>query len=899
MKLLKSSILLISVILLTHGVGKANAFSSFSLQQIIQQDTSKRDTSKKETKNNSGLDQKVEYRADSVKFNKTKSIIYMYGNARVNYGDFELDADYIRYDSQSKVIFASGRNDPKTNRYIGKPIFKSGAEGSAIADSLYYNSETTRAKVFGVFSEQEGGYFSGGQSKKQIDDELHIKNVMYSTCNLPHPHFGIMITKGIATEKQIISGPMYMVFEGVPTPLGLPFAFFPKPNKRTSGIILPTPGEDATRGFFLQNGGYYLGLNDYWDAKLLGSIYTNGSYETNMLTNYIKRYKYSGNIGISYNSVKNGLEGTEAFENPNKDFSIRWSHSQNANANPGSTFSASVNVTSSSYYTNSPANLNYDLSAIANNTTNSSISYSKTFSNNMNYSLSMTSNQTLRTRDVSIRLPDATFNVPTFSPFDSKTRVGEQKWYQKITVGYALQGTNAIDTKDSLLFQNDGLKRLRSGFSHNIPINMSFTALKYLNFSMGGSYNEVWNFQHINKRFTTFDDGTYTERVDTLSGFKRKGSYNLSTSMSTKIYGQKKFKNLGNIMAMRHVITPNVSFNYAPDFTKAGRGPFVAAVSENALDENGNKAVVRNSNNDPLTYSIFEGMAYQGSFGGPQAAIGFGVDNTVELKVKSSKDTTGTGERKIPIIQGLSISGSYNFLAERNKLSILSFNGRSQFTDKLGINYNGSLDPYDVEESRNVNGDIIRNTDGSPVFQRSNNYLLKKGRLARLTNIGFSFDYSLNPDALKRKNEANDKLSETAKEKGLSPLQSEQLAAISRDPNAFVDFNIPWNFSFSYSFQYSRSDAGVSNVSNTLNFNGDFNLTPKWKFTFNSGYDFQNNGLTPMNIGIYRDLHCWDMSINWVPYGTYKSYSLTLKVKASILQDLKLSKRQGFYNTYQ
>ncbi|MCX2474490.1 putative LPS assembly protein LptD [Pedobacter sp. MC2016-05] len=885
MKLLTSSILLISVILLTHGVGKANAFSSFSLQQIIQQDTSKRDTSKKASPNNSGLDQKVEYRADSVRFSKNKSIIYMYGNARVNYGDFELDADYIRYDSQNKLIFASGRTDSKTNRYVGKPIFKSGTDGSAIADSLYYNSETTKAKVYGVFSEQEGGFFSGGQSKKQIDDELHIKNVMYSTCNLPHPHFGILITKGIATEKQIISGPMYMVFEGVPTPIGLPFAFFPKPNKRTSGIILPSPGEDATRGFFLQNGGYYLGLNDYWDAKLLGSIYTNGSYETNLTSNYIKRYKFSGNIGISYNSVKNGLEGTEAFENPNKDFSIRWSHSQNANANPGTTFSASVNVTSSSYYTNSPANLNYDLNAIANNTTNSSISYSKTFSNNMNYSLSMTSNQTLRTRDVSIRLPDATFNVPTFSPFDSKTRVGEQKWYQKITIGYALQGTNAIDTKDSLLFQNDGLKRLRSGFSHSIPINMSFTALKYLNFSLGGSYNEVWNFQHINKRFTSFDDGTYTERIDTLSGFKRAGSYSLSTSMSTKIYGQKKFKNLGNIMAMRHVITPNVSFNYSPDFTKAGRGPFLAAIDQNGKE-------IRDTYQQPLTYSVFQGMAYQGSFPGKAAAIGFGVDNTVELKVKSSKDTTGTGERKIPIIQGLSISGSYNFLAPRNKLSTLSFNGRSQFTDKLGINYNGTFDPYDLDES-------VDPVTGQRTFTRSNNFTLRRGgRLARLTNIGFSFDYSLNPDALKKKNEANDKLSETAKEKGLSPLQSEQLAAISRDPNAFVDFNIPWNFSFSYSFQYSN-DFGVSTTSNTLNFNGDFNLTPKWKFTFNSGYDFQNNGLTPMNIGIYRDLHCWDMSVNWVPYGAYKSYSVTLKVKASILQDLKLSKRQGFYNTYQ
>lgn len=880
LKLLKSSILLISVILLTLGVGKANAFSGFSLQQIIQQDTSKKDTTKKTGKNTSTLDQKVEYKADSVRMNKSTGVIYMYGNARVIYGDFELDADYIKYDSEKKVIFASGREDPKTKRYTGRPIFKSGADGSAIADSLYYNSETTRAKVFGVFSEQEGGFFSGGQSKKQVDDELHIKNVMYSTCNLPHPHFGMMISKGIVTEKQIITGPVYMIIEDVPTFLGLPFAFFPKPNKRTSGVILPTPGEDATRGFFLQNGGYYLGLNDYWDAKLLGTIYTNGSYETNLASTYTKRYKFNGNIALNYASVKNGLEGTEAFKNPNKDFSIRWSHSQNANAKPGTTFSASVNLTSSSYYVNTAAGASYDPSAIARNTTNSSISYAKAFTNGMNFTLAATSNQTLSTKDISLRLPDATFNVPTFSPFDSKTRTGEQKWYQKITVGYAVQGTNSIDTKDSLLFANDGLKRLRSGFAHSIPINMSFTALKYLNFSLGGTYNEYWNFQTINNRYTTFPDNTYTIRTDTISGFKRAGSYNLSTSMSTKIYGKKVFNNLGNIKALRHVMTPTVSLNYSPDFQKEGNGPYRIARDQNNRE-------ILDANNQQLLYSTFQGMAQPGSFSGKTASIGFGLDNTVELKVKSSKDTTGTGERKIPIIQGFTINGNYNFLATIHKLSNLSFSGRSQFTDKLGINYNGNFDPYALDFDQ---------TTG--IYTKSDTYTWKRGSLPRLTSIGFSFDYSLNPEALKKKNEANDKLTEVANKKGLSPLQSEQLAAISRDPNAFVDFNVPWNFSFSYSFQYTN-DLGVSNVSNTVNFNGDLNLTPKWKVTFTSGFDFKNKGLVPPVLGIYRDLHCWDLSVGWTPSGAYKSYSVTLKVKASILQDLKLSKRQNFYYEYQ
>ncbi|MBC7418396.1 MAG: LPS-assembly protein LptD, partial [Pedobacter sp.] len=316
MKILVKSIFVFTVILLVLNTNKVNATLRISLQQLTQVDTAKKDSSRKDTalstrKNTSELDKKVEYKAeDSTKFSKDKSIIYLYGQAKVLYGDFELSADYIRYDSKNNVIFASGRMDPKTKRYVGRPIFKSGSEGSAIADSIYYNSKTSKAKVFGVFSEQEGGYFSGGQTKKQIDDEVHLKNVIYSTCELPfpHQHFGFVISKGIVTEKQIVTGPVYLEVEGVPLPLALPFAFFPKPNKRTSGVILPQPGEDATRGFFLQNGGYYLGLNDYWDAKLLGSIYTNGSYETSLLSNYTKRYKYNGNISLRYASVKNGLE---------------------------------------------------------------------------------------------------------------------------------------------------------------------------------------------------------------------------------------------------------------------------------------------------------------------------------------------------------------------------------------------------------------------------------------------------------------------------------------------------------------------------------------------------------------------------------------------------------------
>jgi len=887
LKLLSNSILLFSVILLTLAVGKANAFSRFSLQQVIQQDTSKRDTSKIKSKNNSDLDKKVEYKAtDSVVMSKDKNIIYMYGNARVVYGDFELDADYIRYDQKNNVIFASGRTNPKTKRYVGRPIFKSGTEGSAIADSLYYNSATTRAKVFGVFSQQDDGFFSGGQSKKQADNELHIKNMMYSTCNLPHPHFGLMISKGIATEKQIITGPVYMIIEDVPTPFALPFAFFPKTNKRTSGILLPTPGEDASRGFFLQNAGYYLGLNDYWDAKILGTIYTNGSYEGTLSSNYIQRYKFNGNININYANSRNGIQGQE---NVGKNFRVGWSHSQNANAHPGSTFTASVNLSSSTYYTATAANSSYDQSAIAQNVSTSSIAYSKVLAGGLfNFSTALSANQTFSTKQIDLQLPQFNLNMSTISPFDSKDRTGEQKWYQKITVGYSLQGNNSISTKDSILFKPEGLRQLKSGFSHNIPIGMNFTLLKYLTFSLGGTYNEVWNFQTIDKRYTKYTDGTYTFRTDTLTGFKRAGSYNLSTSMSTKVYGKsKEFKNLGNIQQLRHVMTPSVSFTYSPDFADPSVG-----IYKYGLDQNGQRIRDLSTGRD-VTYSIFEQSAFPGSFGGRQASIGFTLDNTTELKVRSPKDTTGTGSRKIPIIQGLTFSGSYNFLQKTRKLSDISFSGRSQFTDKLGINYNGVLNPYLLRDSTNIiTGAFVQKLEDSRYFWQGGKFL------PRLQSFGFSFDYGFNADAVKKKNENYDNLKGQVEKQGMTPLKSEQLNAINRDPNAFVDFNIPWNFAFQYSFNYSNI-LGVSQITNTLNFNGDFNLTPKWKFTFNAGYDFKNNGLTPMNIAIYRDLHCWDMSVNWIPYGAYKSYSVTIKVKSSILQDLKLSKRQGFYNTYQ
>ena len=888
LKFLQAVILISSIVLLVFAGHSAFAASTFSYrQEIQQQDTTKlplgmqQDTSKKGVK--AGVE-KIEYSAvDSTKYSKDKSIIYLYGKARVIYQSFELDADYISYNSKTNTIFASGRKDKK-NRYVGKPIFKMDKEGSSVADSLFYNTKSGKGQVFNTFTEQEGGFFSGGQSKRQPDNEINVKGMTYSTCNLPHPHYGLYITKGIVTDKQIITGPVYLKIEDIPLPLGLPFAFFPKPNEKNSGVIVPTVGDDYTRGFFLQNGGYYLNLNDYWDAKILGTFYTRGSYGASVTSSYKKRYKYTGNIKTDYASNRYGVEGTPEYT-PRKDYSIQWTHTQDANAKPGTNFSANVNIKTSGYNTNTAGGNSYNYQAITENLLSSSVSYSKNFSNGINYSLAAQHNQNTQTRDVSVTLPSFNMSVPSFSPFDSKKRVGDQKWYQKLTIAYTVQATNNLITKDSLLFQPGILNKLNSGFQHQIPISINFTAAKYFNFTAGANYTERWQFQSVRQTAIRgiLSNGVvqpYTVFRDTVNGFNRSGEYNINMGVSTKVYNTLQFKKMGNLKALRWVMTPSVNGSYRPDFSALSRGNF------KELQYQDGEYVWDPVYNRRKRYSIHDGMQYGGPAEGESGSISFGIDNTVEAKVFSAKDTTGSGTRKVPIIQGLSINGSYNFLAPSFKLSDLSFSGRSQFTDKLGVTYDGSFSPYAYRDSLTSPTTSVRT-------------IIDKYTIPALTRFGLSFGYSLNADAFKKRNEAIDNTKEQVQKTGMTPEQAEQLRQVSNDPNAFVDFNIPWNFTFSYRFDYSKPRTSFrSEITNTLNFNGDFNVTPKWKVQFTSGYDFKTNGLSPTSFSIYRDMHCWDMSIHWIPIGTYRSYNLTIKVKASILQDLKLSKQQAYYTRF-
>jgi len=825
----------------------------------------------------------VKYTAeDSIVADQVNNIIYLYGKARITYEDAAIDADYIKLDQKNHNVYARGNVNPKNKRYFGKPILKQKNDSPVTADSLVFDYVTKKAKIYQAFSEQQGNYISGGQAKKLNEDEIAYRNILFSTCNLPYPdtHFGIVITKGIAEKNQIISGPAYLEIEGVPLPVAIPFGFFPKPDKRTSGIILPSFGEDAQLGFNLRNFGYYMGFGDKFDLTNYGSIYSKGSFELSSDARYFDRYKYSGNLVLSFGYHKYGLETDPAA----KDFNIRWSHTQNPNAHPGSTFSASVNAGTRTYYSNNASTVNYNLTALTQNNLRSSVAYQKVWAGTpFNLSISAEHSQDLSTGTISVDLPRFTFNVASINPFDSKSRVGEQKWYQRINVQYTLTGDNRVSAiPESQFLTKQVFKRFQNGLQQNIPVSLSLNVLKYFQFSSSVNYNEVDYLQTIRKRYargnTTGVDSLVT---DTVPGFRRAGSYSVSTGLSTKVYGNLVFRK-GWLKQIHHVMTPSLSFQYRPDYNNNSYGYFQNVVSNPAIPYP--YSLTR--------YSIFDNSLYQGPSGGRSAGLALSVDNTVEAKVRAkSTDTTNT-DRKIPILQGLSFSTFYNFVADSLKLSPINVTGRTAlFNQKLGINFSAVFDPYTT-----IIKDSISNGQIKKYQLLTNRYTLESGKLPTLTAFSISSNFSLNSNSIKNQNQQRTQNQNNANTlQGINAQQAGQLAMINRDPNAFVDFNIPWNVSLNYNFTYYNTGINTS-INNSVNVNGDFNVTPKWKLQYTSGYDFRLNKISTTSLSIYRDLHCWDLAFQWIPFGYYKYYSVDLRVKASILQTLKLNKRKDYYN---
>ncbi|MBI4648469.1 MAG: LPS-assembly protein LptD [Bacteroidia bacterium] len=835
-------------------------------------DSLKKDTLKGFKISKNAIEVQIPYKAkDSIRFLVKEQKVFLYGDAVVKYGTIELSAAYIEIDLSKNLVFATGVKD-STGKETGKPVFKDGTDEFQ-ARTMQYNFRTEKGLIKGVISEQAGGYLHGEVTKKQENDEIHIKSGKYTTCNLEHPHFYINLTKAkVIPNDKIITGPANLVVEDLPTPLFIPFGYFPNQEKHKSGIIIPEYGEESNRGFYLRNGGYYLPLGDFADVTFLGDVYSRRSWAASLKSNYKLRYKFNGNVDFRYNV--NYLEDTVN----NNGYAIQWRHSQDPKAMPNSNFTASVDFRSSSYNRNNA----YSIERRMENITQSSISYRKTFANTpFNLSTNLNHSQNFTDSTINLRLPVINLSVNKIYPLKLKGSSGK-KWYEKIGVSYNGAFSNNITTKEAELYSGNAMDKFKNGINHNADINTSFNLLKYIMVSPYLNFNDRMYFKRIVKPGLVISNGdtlSTAADIDTISKFCNSWDYDVGTTMNTKIYGLYQFRQDDPVKGMMHVITPNISLSYRPDFGKIKFGNYDSAVVAYDSIYSNNQFIGFDTVRQ--LYDPYQGFIYQNAPTGKSGMISFGLNNTLEMKVRSSKDTASE-YKKIRILDALSFKTGYNLAADSLNWSPLSTSARTKLFGKVNVIASASLNPYAIDTLGRIINTFEWEKEKNPASFINPGGKFKYGRL---TSATVSFDMSF-------KSKQGDK----KKEQKTDLLPANYL-------DYYVDFEIPWNMSISYSLSYSKSfilaeQKYQDNTTQTIRFNGDLNLTNKWKIGFSSGYDFQNKKITTTTIDIYRDLHCWEMSFNWIPFGNYLSYNFTIKAKSSILQDLKLNKKRSWYDNF-
>ena len=832
-------------------------------------DTMQRDTARKPRKATGFLDGAIEGKStDSLVYDVRNKLVYVYNEGDVTYQNSNLKADFMRIDMTDKTVFAYGKPDSLDGKAIvTKPEFSDGS-ASYQMDTITYNFATEKAKIKGVATQQGDGWLVGGSVKKMPDNTINIQDGMYTTCDeTNHPHFYLAMTKAkVQPGKKVITGPAYLVMEDVPIYfLGIPYGFFPINMGPKSGLLMPSYGEDGTRGFFLRDLGYYITLGDYADLAVRGGFYTLGSWEASAASRYIKRYKYSGSFNIQYSNIKTGEKGEPDYLKQSN-FRVQWTHSQDAKANPGSTFSASVNFATSGYNRYSANTLNDILST----QTNSSISYSKSWTGTpFSLSANMAISQNSSNQSISLTLPTVVFNVSRIYPFKRKEKTGKDRWYEKISMQYTGKMTNSVTTTESEIFSKKTLEDMKNGIEHSIPVSASFNVFNYINLSPSFNYNEKWFFKKVE-----YEWNPMTNKVDTMAneyGFYRLYNYSMSVSASTTVYGMYDFtkkKRDRKIQAIRHVLTPSIGFSYTPDFGDFKYGYY--------------KSLQRDSLGTTQTYSPYAVNAYSVPSSGRNMSMNFSLSQNLEMKVLSKRDTSGV--KKIKLIDELRISGSYNFLADSMRLSTIPISFRTTLFGNFGINLSATLDPYRLTP------------DGKRI-----NKLFFPGRIV---STGWSFGYTFKSRDDRSQTAINDITSIPPEYMNpfydpygtMDPVLRRQYMA-----QTYYDFSLPWNFGFNYTVNYSITTGNYppkgykKNVTQTVGFNGSLNLTPKMGITFQGGYDIKANRLTTSSVSITRDLHCWQMSFSWIPFGTYRSWSFNIGVKAASLSDLKYDKSQSMY----
>ena len=766
---------------------------------------------------------------------------------------------------------------------VGRPIFTKG-NNSFESKLMRYNYKSEKGLISTIITKDNEGYLHGEIVKKMPNQVVNVYHGAYTTCSLEEPHFEFRFNKAkMIPDKKIVTGPAYFVVEGVPTPLFLPFGLFPNKSGQRSGIIIPTYGESANRGFYFENGGVYLAVNDYMDFKLVGDIYTYGSWAVKPSINYRKRYKYNGYLNFSYAINVWGEPETQDFQKK-KDFSLRWIHTQDAKARPNSRFSSNVNIVSSSFNKFNPVSANNYLS----NTFQSSVNYSTSWSGKYMLNASLNHQQNTITHEVNLTLPKLTFTVNRFYPFRKKEASGKKGWYENISVNYNVNTENRINTYDSLFFKEDLSKKMTNGLRHSVQLSSgAIKVMKYLVWTNSMSYTERWYSQ---KQIQAWDNDTlFSEndpvigyvRTDTINGFNTVRDFSFTSSLNTTLYGMYGFTK-GPIKAIRHVFKPSLSFSIRPDFSSQEWGYY---------------GYYTNSNGEAQRYSYYDGFIYGTAPNGKQGSLAFRLSNNLEMKVRSLKDTV-TGTKKVMLVEDFSIGTNYNFAIDSLNLARLTMTGRTTLFKKLILNYASTYDPYALDS---VNGRLVR----------VNKYEWEVNkRLFRPEKFNWRAGLTLQLSSKKEKKE--NKVGKPVEEKIESEYGTEQeIMDVEDNMEGYVDWNVPWTLNISYTAAYTTTHNYLSPYPDyivekehtfvqTLGFNGNVNVTPKWKFGFRSGYNFITNEFTITSFDIYRDLHCWEMRFNWIIYGSKESFgfrqswNFSINIKSPLLQDLKLDKKRDY-----
>ncbi|MBT1705543.1 putative LPS assembly protein LptD [Chryseosolibacter indicus] len=820
---------------------------------------------------------------DSIRATMDNKMIWLYGEAKIKYGVIELEADEIVIDYANNTITAQSTKDSLGNR-IGYPIFKNGSEVYE-TKGIIYNFKTKRARIKEVVTQQGEGYLHSGTAFKNEKNEIFSINNSYTTCNLEHPHFRIRATKTKAIpDDKIVAGPFYLEFNDIPLPAGFLFGMFPAQRESKSGIIFPSYGEERRRGFNFRNGGYFFDISEYIKLAVTGDIYSKGSHALYVNSNYMKRYAYNGSFNFSYS--KNRITDRIEDRSVSNDFRLAWSHSPQSKGT--GRFSASVNAATSTFNKNN--NLMFgapnDLynSGLSNITTklSSNVSYNKRFAGTpFSLGVNLSHNQDLQTRLVDLPLPNLTLNMTNIYPFQRKGVTGP---LDNFSIGYSMAATNRITNnlgrlsptaqRDSIApFTLDNLslffRNAKNGMRHTIPVSYSFKALKFFTVSPSINYEERWYLERLN--WVRNSENVY--RADTTRGFNRIANYSFSTSLNTRIYGMYFFKNPNSrVKAIRHIINPSISFGYTPDFTKNIN--YFTPIRDTATQE-----ITQYRSNH-------EGFVYGGSNTGRAGSIGFGIGNNLEMKVKSPKDTV---ERKVMLLNNLSLSSSYNLMADSFKLAPIGISANSNILDNLiNINVSATLDPYNYgyKNITDTEGNVIRRVE-----TRQRGYAWNGGSLGRITSATLALSTNLNPKGRSKEQSMREKVAE-------ADIPEADKQHIMANPNAYVDFDIPWSLNLGYSASYTHPVNQKASIVHSLQMSGDLSISEKWKINYTSGYDFKAKEITTTSIGIARELHCWQLNMNWVPFGYFTSYNITIAVKASVLQDLKLERRKPFQDRF-